>query len=302
MLNKMYTTAEIDRKSFSDKDRSFVAWASKPVLDRDNELIQADAWDVKNFEANSVICWAHDYSLPPVGKAQWITPKQEGLAFRPAFANTDMGNELYQLYKDDILHGFSVGFIPKENGYIEGKKAGEPNRTYTDVELLEISCVTIPSCPEALVAAYDSGEIKTKGLQEAVKDTIDRADDVEPIEDAVDPLTTQDVEALIATAMEEAGKGIEELAEVKEGRRFSKATLGVMQTAYDALGSLIATPAEVITEDIDEEIETKDPDPVTLDEILEVSAGMTVEKVQSREEKALEMLALSLEADKGEFV
>ena len=213
MVNKMYTTAEIDRKSFNDEDRSFVAWASKPVLDRDNELIQADAWDTKNYEMNNVICWAHDYSKPPVGKALWTKAQKQGLQFKPSFAETDMGKELYQLYKDGVLHAFSVGFVPKEGGYIEGTKASEPKRTYTDVELLEISCVTIPSCPEALVAAYDSGEIKTKGLQDAVEFAIGK--DAEPV---TKPETTENYHRIpvnqckiTATITISAAKGIKAL-------------------------------------------------------------------------------------------
>jgi len=185
-IGKMYTTTEIDHKSFNDKERSFVAWASRPVIDRDKELIQADAWDTENYEKNKVICWAHDYSKPPVGKAIWLKKQQEGLSFKPQFANTDAGKELYQLYKDGVLNAFSVGFVPKEGGWIDSAKKGDPKRTYTDVELLEISCVSVPSCPAALVEAYESGEIKTKSLKEDVEYVIDKADEVAPVEDAAE--------------------------------------------------------------------------------------------------------------------
>ena len=404
LINKMYTTAEIDYKSFNDEEQSFVAWASKPVLDRDNELIKADAWDIKNYETNNVICWAHDYSKPPVGSSLWTKVQKDGLQFKPSFAGTEMGKELYQLYKDKVLKAFSVGFVPKEGGFIEGTKAGEPKRTYTDVELLEISCVTIPSCPEALVAAYDSGEIKTKGLQDAVEFAIGKDAEVvtkpETTENyhripvnqckitaTIDISKEKGIKALycgnekkVATylfdkdkwtmaeakkwvAGHDAGKAVmykceciecghkiesekhckdikcekcgaqmrrverpgpgqasfdsdgkyltlgdvleyhEKLStddsaryidvkeevflrdalsrryvslegewhspeidtEWKEGRRFSAKTLSLMRIAYDALGSLLETPEEIVTDDVDKDIEVKDTDDLDLD-------------------------------------
>ena len=78
-IDKLFTTAEIEEKSFNDEERSFVAYASRPVPDRDDELIKSDAWDVKNYEKNKVLLWAHDYKALPVGRAMWTTPKKEGL-------------------------------------------------------------------------------------------------------------------------------------------------------------------------------------------------------------------------------
>ena len=185
MMNKMFTQAEIDAKSFNDNERSFIAWASRPVVDRDNEIIKPDAWNLKNFKKNPVILWVHDYGKPPVGRAMWIKTQEDGLLFKPSFADTDMGNEIYQLYKDGILRAFSVGFVPNE--WDSGdKEKDEPRRIYSDVELLEISCVPVPSCPEALVAHYQDGNIKTKGLQEAVAAVIPKEatedDNLEAIE------------------------------------------------------------------------------------------------------------------------
>lgn len=179
--DKMFTQATIEKGTFDEDERSFVAWASKPVLDRDGEIIAHDAWDTTNFEKNKVLLWAHDYSRPSVGKVLWLKQQKNGLKFKPQFAPTEMGKELFMLYKDGFLNSFSVGFIPKdfdedEEEMVEfvgwfGGIFEKPLLTYTDVELLEISCVPVPSCPDALVERMASGMIKTKGLQKAIKDT-----------------------------------------------------------------------------------------------------------------------------------
>lgn len=180
-LSKMYTQATVEKGTFDEAERTFVAWASKPVLDRDGEIIASDAWDADNFRKNPVLLWAHDYSLPPVGKVLWVKEQKNGLKFMPKFAPTDMGVELFELYQDGFLNTFSVGFIPKDFEEDEeetvqfmgwfGDIFEKPVLTYTDVELLEISCVPVPSCPAALVERMASGQIKAKGLVKAIADT-----------------------------------------------------------------------------------------------------------------------------------
>ena len=180
-LDKMYTKATVEKGSFNDKEQSFVAWASRPVLDRQGEIIASNAWDIENYLKGPILLWAHDYNLPPVGTSMWTKVQSKGLKFAPKFAPTAMGKELYELYRDGFLHSFSVGFDPKD--YVDdekktveyigwfGEKLSKPVRTWTDVELLEISCVPVAACPDALVERVSSGQIKTKGLQKAITDT-----------------------------------------------------------------------------------------------------------------------------------
>lgn len=170
--NKMFVTVE--QKEINETERSVVAWGSKPVIDRDGELIKGDAWDLKAFKKNPVLMLSHDYRQPPIGRVLWCKTDSEGLRFKAQFAETSTGDEIYQLYKDGIMRAFSVGFVPKEwEDFSEDERKGKkpkPRRIYDKVELLEISCVSIPSCPAALVAAYDEGKIKTKDLKEVIEE------------------------------------------------------------------------------------------------------------------------------------
>lgn len=182
--DKMFTHAMVEKGTFNDEERSFVAWASTSVQDRDGEKIAHDAWDSKNFARNPVVLWAHSYSERPIAKALWVKQQTNGLKFKPQFAPTEMGKETYMLYKEGFLNAFSVGFIPKdfeedEENMVEfmgffGGKFEKPLLTYTDVELLEISCVPVPCCPDALVERLANGQIKAKGLQKAIKDTMSK--------------------------------------------------------------------------------------------------------------------------------
>lgn len=165
--NKMFEVVE--KKEINDEERSIVAWGSRPVLDRDMEKIAADAkWELDNFKKNPVLCISHDYSKLPVGKVLWTKVTSEGLRFKAQFAKTPTGEELWTLYKDGIMNAFSIGFLPLKYTEPDMVKSGEPRRIYEHLELLEISCVSIPSCPAAIMEMYNDGKIKTKDFSDVL--------------------------------------------------------------------------------------------------------------------------------------
>ena len=168
----------VEKKEINEEERSIVAWGSKAIIDRDKELIKGDAWDLTSFRKNPVLMLSHDYRQPPIGRVLWTKTSKEGLRFKAQFAKTQLADEIYGLYKDGIMKAFSVGFIPKKWEDIPEEKGNneKPKRIYTDVELLEISCVSVPSCPDALIDAYSNGKIKTKALGEEIEKIIELVD------------------------------------------------------------------------------------------------------------------------------
>jgi len=171
-MTKLFAISQT--KEVNDSDRSIVAFGSKPVKDRDNELIKANAWQLENFLKNPVLMLSHNYAQPPVGKILWIKRKPEGLLFKAKFAKTQLGEEVYQLYKDGIMKAFSVGFIPDRSAIKQVDEKDEDNKptgrkitVFEKCELLEISCVSVPCCPDALVE-----EVKSKTHDPVLKDVV----------------------------------------------------------------------------------------------------------------------------------
>ena len=185
-IYKFITDSET--KDFNDTERSFVAWASKSSIDRQEDEIEPSGWLLKNYRKNPVVPLFHDYMRFPIAKSLWekVSPKDSpvGLLFKPQFAETDIGQEAYYLYKEGFMSAFSVGFDPLEwidrdgrsyakdidgefgiwqKDYIQ-KKNKKPRCRYTKQELLEISGVLVPAHPEALIEAR--GIVKTKELSE----------------------------------------------------------------------------------------------------------------------------------------
>ena len=125
-----------------------VAIASDGVIDREGDAVSPDGWDLSNFLKNPQFLWGHNIReyRAPIGKVEKIWFEGDGptkkLMFRPKFDLKDeFASEIYRKYKEGFLNAFSVGFIPLEK---QGK-------TFTKAELLEISAVSVPANPNAIV-------------------------------------------------------------------------------------------------------------------------------------------------------
>ena len=51
--NKLFCISEV--KGVNEEERSIEAWGSKPTMDRDNEIIATNAWNLKDFRKNPVV-------------------------------------------------------------------------------------------------------------------------------------------------------------------------------------------------------------------------------------------------------
>ncbi len=142
----------------ADEDnRTFWAVASSPTVDRQGDLVEPDGWDFANFLKNPVIPWAHDYASPPVARALAVKVENGRLLFKAQFPTAEeyaFADTIYRLYKGGYLRAFSVGFAPLESEVATHRVNGRSltGTRYLRQELYEISCVTLPANPEALVA------------------------------------------------------------------------------------------------------------------------------------------------------
>lgn len=145
--------------------------ASTETLDRYDEVIRASGWDLTNYEKNPVIQNCHQYGdvIFTLGKALMTKVSGTALIQRWQFASdvNPMARLTFGLYKGGYLNASSVGFIPLK--WVNGQKSGEPARTYTRQELLEVSAVSIPANPAALALALKNGAIEKNDLREAAR-------------------------------------------------------------------------------------------------------------------------------------
>lgn len=165
MSKTMFKNITIDEKDVDSKERTITAIGSKEVIDRDGDVIVVKGINLKEYKKNPVVLFAHDHRGIPVGKTKRVWVDGNELKFKIEFATADenpMAESLFRLYKKGFMSSFSIGFIPdfQTMEYPEQKSRGkkkQPRCIINNSELLEISCVSVPANPSALMASFEKG-------------------------------------------------------------------------------------------------------------------------------------------------
>lgn len=136
-------------RGMADESESLLVRAAMGTEDRKGDVIDSSGWVLEGYRENPVVLWAHDRSRPPIGRALRVWADEKGLFAEVEFAETELGEEVKQLYRTGFMRGISVGFLPLD---AEVRKASDGRRAYLyrRQELLEISTVPVPMHPGAL--------------------------------------------------------------------------------------------------------------------------------------------------------
>jgi HK97 family phage prohead protease len=105
--------------------------------------------------------FGHDHRQP-IGKTLELKEDERGLFGRFAISKTSLGADVRTLLRDGAIDSFSIGYLPKEAEV--DKKAGV--RKLKEVELIEVSVVSIPMNPAALVTGVK--ELDGNAIAQAV--------------------------------------------------------------------------------------------------------------------------------------
>ena len=160
-VKKIFKSYRADTKAIDDQDGYIKAIVSTEAVDRDGEVILSSAWrkTIDDFMKHPVLISSHDYNDLTKQLGEWVSLEVtdkglEGVAkyyINKGNAEADWG---YMLAKNG-QSAYSVGFMAYD--YQEGNGEDNARRTYTDVELLEISQVSIPSNRDSLVTMRSKG-------------------------------------------------------------------------------------------------------------------------------------------------
>jgi HK97 family phage prohead protease len=149
------TVSSVDRGSRSVR---ILASSPDPV-----DGIAITSWDLTRFTANPVILWGHDTTNLPIGSASDVTYRQGvGLEMTITFASskvTPLAEQVYQGVLEGVVKGASVGFQLEPDGR---------------ATLLEVSLVSVPADPNALVE--DDGAARSTFSSEDDDDDEDDGD------------------------------------------------------------------------------------------------------------------------------
>lgn len=147
----------LELKSLSDQG-TFTGIASTASIDRQSDVVKSGAlyWDDSGIVP---MLYQHKHD-EVIGVFKNLSYTDEGLRVNGEI-NLDVlkGREVYSLLKQGALKALSVGFV------IEEKTTDGPVRVITKGQLLEISLVTIPANPEAIVTSVKEADSLTSELE-----------------------------------------------------------------------------------------------------------------------------------------
>lgn len=173
-LIKTFTDVE---KVISKEARTIDFVISTSAIDRDTDIIDPNGWKLDHYLRNPVVLWAHDSSCPPVGKSIRTVVEGGKLISTCKFAPkeiSEFADMIFQMYLEGYMNAVSVGFRALEYSYAE-EDTRPWGMNFIRQELMEYSCVPVPSNPEALVDAKNAG-VDTSLLKTWAKHVLEESD------------------------------------------------------------------------------------------------------------------------------
>lgn len=149
-------------------DRALRFTISTGTVDREQDRVALAGWDLMNFKRNPVVLWGHDAGRLPIGRAFDVGIEGAALKASVEFIPYDIpeagqfAEAVYRLARDGFIAATSVGFRPIKWDYTQDQARGAddwfPGIDFEQQELVELSIVTVPANPEALIDAPGPGE------------------------------------------------------------------------------------------------------------------------------------------------
>lgn len=179
MLNRAYSFIEV--KSFDDDKRIIEGVASTPTPDRMQDRVNPLG---AKFELPIPFLWQHRHG-EPIGHVIDADPKKSGIPFKAQVVKTeepgklkDRLDEAWQSLKLRLVRATSIGFNPLKWSFIENG-----GMDFEEWDWLELSAVTIPANPEAVISAvkqFDRIYREAEGIPEFEYPEIPRAPEPQP--------------------------------------------------------------------------------------------------------------------------
>lgn len=200
--------------------------------DRGREVIVPSAWKLDNFEKNPIILFMHNHSWP-IGYCVEYKVEDNGLYYRASIGKpkaygslTECQTMCRQLLAQGILRASSVGFLPLNLEYDEENDI----LRYTEVELLEISLVSVPMQQGSLLDSVGPAakNITTKSQVEVKKMT---PEEIKAMMDGIAAVKDLCQKTYDAVTKEAAAEG----EAVKEAEKKLKTENAELKTKLDAV-------------------------------------------------------------------
>lgn len=190
---------------YRKKYRKIKGYANRNTVDRGAERVDPMAFlgTMEQYMQNPVVFYNHDWEVP-VGKVTSFDVKEEGLEVEVEVAEGyEEADKVWAYIEQDLVKSFSIGFVPKKLEYAPK----DDYVTIKELELLEVSIVTIPMNAESLFSISEKGiegiEVDYEGHKMSYKSAIESLQ----LKDAIDNLDVQLLGNSVVPSTKELGAG-----------------------------------------------------------------------------------------------
>lgn len=159
--------SSLPESEFIPGERADISLVSAETVDRDGDVVIAKGMQLDYFRANPIVTLAHKYDELPVGRAQWIKAVLGGIKAKTIYSQKPddwqgpyIPDAVWQMTKEGILRGKSVGFLPTKLRPPTSKESAiwkDANIVIESAVLLEYAVAPIPCNQDALVEAVAKG-------------------------------------------------------------------------------------------------------------------------------------------------
>ncbi len=154
------------------KERTVKAIITTDGVDSDKEVVLTSGLKFDRFQKNPVVLWMHQADVP-IGKSLWQKVGKRQVMAKTQFATTAVAQEVFKLFEEGILKGWSIGMDPSsmkirdmEEGDVRKRKEWiGAKRMIESADIVEYSAVSVPANPDALNRAYGKGLINLTASQ-----------------------------------------------------------------------------------------------------------------------------------------
>lgn len=146
--------------------------AATEGVKRDGNTLVNTGWQFDNFAKNPVFLFQHDYSQLPIGQhVKWAVTNDNGknvLRVWSRFVSADIypfAERVRMMYEKGFLRAVSIGWIPLEYEPVRNADGDQTGWKFTKNELLEVSAVSVPADPDAIIQGVNQRILEPSDLE-----------------------------------------------------------------------------------------------------------------------------------------
>lgn len=292
LIGKEFQISSLFTKTINASDDGSVAdsitiegYASTGNKDRSSDIIDPSVWNKEeslgNYRKNPIILAFHDHKRP-IGTCDSITVDAQGLKIK-ATIHRSADESTFDMIAKGVLKAFSVGFRLKDLRY-----NGDNDAFYlTDLELFEISVVSVPDNQDSLFSLAKSLDVSNAELKQLFVET-----NTHKTNKTITHMDPIELQKMIAAQLAEA-KAIEDKAKAEAAAREAEKAALAAEVVKQVTASIGTSGADRLSADIKSALEANN---ATIAETLKKFEADISEKKAELEAMAKSKMAFGSQA------